>query len=209
MVKLHYMPFWITDYLADTIDLTTEQHGAYVLLLLHMWKSRGVLSGDPVVLARLARVDPARWPQIWDVIGPYFKRANRTHITQKRLAKEHARGTAEAGARQRAGKLGGDATARKRKHNSGSSGVGAVQQPISITTVKEESPPYPPSRGCKLVSDWTEKEVTGFKAVHKFDPSMVAAEYREMVEGSGGRRRRSKMTPRERFDETMGKREPT
>ena len=84
-----YMPWYVSDYLMDTADLDVAEHGAYSLLLMHMWKQGGTLPADHDRLARLARVpDPERWASIWQVIGDYFQPAGPGRITQKRLTKE-------------------------------------------------------------------------------------------------------------------------
>ena len=67
-----WMPLWIGDYLADTGDLSTEEHGAYLLLLMAAWRAGGKLPGDPDRLARHAKVHPRRWPPIWNAIGRFF-----------------------------------------------------------------------------------------------------------------------------------------
>ena len=56
------MPVYIGDYLADTMHLNTEQHGAYLLLLFHLWR-RGVLHDDDVLLAKITGLDKERLEQ--------------------------------------------------------------------------------------------------------------------------------------------------
>lgn len=97
-----FMPFYIGDYLKDTADLTAEEHGAYLLLLMHLWNRGGELTSDPCRLARLAAVDADRWPAVWGAIGRFFSVQNGT-ITQGRLyhelkkAEERRRLASEAG----------------------------------------------------------------------------------------------------------------
>jgi uncharacterized protein YdaU (DUF1376 family) len=55
-----WMPLYVGDYLSATTRLTTEQHGAYFLLLLDYWKS-GPPPNDDAVLAQIARMSPAAW----------------------------------------------------------------------------------------------------------------------------------------------------
>ena len=55
-----WMPFYVGDYVADTLHLTTLQHGAYLLLILHYW-SHGCLPTDPRQLMAIARMSEAEW----------------------------------------------------------------------------------------------------------------------------------------------------
>lgn len=67
MSSTPFMQFYVGDYLADTLDLTTEQHGAYLLILMTMWQHDAKLPNDPVKLARIARMTPAQeqWHGGW------------------------------------------------------------------------------------------------------------------------------------------------
>jgi len=67
-----WMPVYPGDYLADTGRLTTEQHGAYFLLLLDYWRC-GSPPADDAILANITRLKKARWQQVKLAILPFFK----------------------------------------------------------------------------------------------------------------------------------------
>jgi hypothetical protein len=67
-----WMPVYIGDYLADTMHLSTEQHGAYLLLLFHLWR-RGILPDDNVVLAQITGLSISAWSTARAVLGEFFE----------------------------------------------------------------------------------------------------------------------------------------
>lgn len=82
-----WMPLYIGDYLADTMHLQAEQHGAYMLLLMAAWMRGGELPDDDGQLALLARCDAKAWKRLRPVIAPFFKVEGGTW-RQKRVTKE-------------------------------------------------------------------------------------------------------------------------
>lgn len=66
------MPLFVGDYLRDTGELTNEEHGVYLKLLMFMWSQGGFLKNDPRVLSRLTGVSYRRWPPIWANLNRYF-----------------------------------------------------------------------------------------------------------------------------------------
>lgn len=98
MSSTPWMPFYPADYLADTRRLTTEQHGAYLLLLMDSWSS-GALPDDDV-LARVAGLDAERWAQVRQVIARYFQIADGQWVharIEREREREHAQASFEVG----------------------------------------------------------------------------------------------------------------
>jgi uncharacterized protein YdaU (DUF1376 family) len=67
-----WMPVFIGDYLADTMHLSTEQHGAYLLLLFHLWR-RGSLRDEDAVLAKISGLGESAWKMHRPVLAEFFK----------------------------------------------------------------------------------------------------------------------------------------
>jgi uncharacterized protein YdaU (DUF1376 family) len=70
-----WMPVFIGDYLADTMHLSTEQHGAYLLLLFHLWR-KGSLRDDDAELAKISGLSTKAWSAHRDVLAEFFKVGN-------------------------------------------------------------------------------------------------------------------------------------
>lgn len=82
MAALPYMQFYVADYLADTSHLTTEEHGAYMLLLFSYWQTGKPLRIDR--LATVARIPNDRWPSVAETLSEFFH-VTETHWVQFRV----------------------------------------------------------------------------------------------------------------------------
>lgn len=65
------MPLHIDAYLADTGHLTTLEHGAYLLLIMHYWRNGG-LPGDEALIRRYARLSVEQWSKSRHVLAALF-----------------------------------------------------------------------------------------------------------------------------------------
>jgi uncharacterized protein YdaU (DUF1376 family) len=111
-MSLPYMPLYVGDYLKDTRDLTAEQHGAYLLLLMDMWNRNGALPNNAKVLARITGISPKRWPSVWSAIGSMFVHEG-DFLHHKRVDLELQKADQISQKRKLAGSAGGRAKALK------------------------------------------------------------------------------------------------
>lgn len=107
-----YMKLYVADYLGDTHHMGALEHGAYLLLLMGMWRAGGALPAADKNLAKIARCTPAEWDAIKDTVLALFKRS-RSKLTHKRLAAELAKYENTSGKRSEAGKRGASEKANK------------------------------------------------------------------------------------------------
>ena len=94
-----WMPLYVRDYLADTAELSTLEHGAYLLLIMNYWQ-KGGLPTDDAKLAQITRLSLKRWLRIKPTIGKLFS----SKMEHKRIDKELASAAAISLKRQRAGR---------------------------------------------------------------------------------------------------------
>lgn len=164
MAALPYMQLYVADYLADTMHLNTEEHGAYLLLIFNYWQT-----GKPIPtsrLARIARLSNERWTDVERSLSEFFnERDNEWFHERIERDLEAVRATQEQ--RIAAGK----ASAEARKHSAkvrSKASPNARSTPAEISlnensTNKEEKRREENIQNQKPVA-------TAPKKSHKFDP---------------------------------------
>ena len=81
-----WMPLYVGDYLRDTRDLNTLQHGAYLLLIMHYWQ-HNALPTDDARLAAIAGLPVAQWRRIREPVQAKFAEGWRHKRIEAELAK--------------------------------------------------------------------------------------------------------------------------
>lgn len=130
------MPFFVDAYLADTGHLTTLEHGAYMLLLLAMWRRGGVVPDDDKDNARVTRLSLAKWRTVKPRLLPFLTLSD-GQFTQKRLAKEwnYVAGKREKNAQN--GALGG------RPQSSKNNDIAKANGSVSVSNIETQTKANP------------------------------------------------------------------
>jgi uncharacterized protein YdaU (DUF1376 family) len=136
-----FMPFFVADYLRDTGDLSLEEHGAYVLLLIHMW-GRGRLPADHARLARVVGVDVATFGRLWPGLSRFFEPDEEVgFITQKRLAFELEEARRRKKAASDSGKKSAEVRRQQRNGNDPTNDLGNDLANETATTLVADAQP--------------------------------------------------------------------
>lgn len=85
----HWFPLYVADYLADTAHLSTAEHGAYLLLLMHQWR-QGCVPADEKQLSRITRQALPEWRRMSETVLAFFENTP-AGLVQQRLERERAR----------------------------------------------------------------------------------------------------------------------
>lgn len=140
MSQAPLMPMYWDAYLADTTHLTTEEHGAYLLLLAAMWRRNGWVPDDDRDIARIVGLTPAKWRKVKVRLGPFLT-FDEGHITQKNLLKIWKNTQEKIAKNRENGALGG------RPKSSNIKALGKANGSVSHNpneTIPEPEPEYTP-----------------------------------------------------------------
>lgn len=106
-----WFPFYVGDYLADTQMFTTEQHGAYILLLAHYWSNQGPITSNPTELQNIMGLSKYNFSKNSPLILKKFTLQNEKYL-HKRMDREIAKAVDISNKKAKAGKVGGLAKAK-------------------------------------------------------------------------------------------------
>jgi uncharacterized protein YdaU (DUF1376 family) len=144
----HWMKFNVGDYLADTMHLSTYQHGIYVLLIMHYFK-RGDLPDDDAALRRIAKVGSALlWRNESPPVMAMWRRENGV-LRHSRIDAARAEGKRLSDERAKAGKSGASKRWGVANATNGNSNChdGLACARASEPEPDSESPPVAPRAG--------------------------------------------------------------
>jgi len=148
MSERPFMQLYVSDFVGDTLPLSTEQIGAYMLLLMAMWNAGGRLPDDDAKLARVARLSLKKWRAISADLSIFFEREG-GEIGHKRLTRELRKAQVKSEARAAAGARGGVATALKTKaHAAANAGALPRHLPESRNQMEKAGAFSPGNAGC-------------------------------------------------------------
>lgn len=72
MASLPYMQLYVADYLADTMHLTVEQHGAYLLLIMNYWQTGKPLPDNDQRLQCICKASAEQWQELRPALEEFF-----------------------------------------------------------------------------------------------------------------------------------------
>lgn len=191
MSKTPFMQLWVSDFIADTTDLDAVEFGAYMLIILAMWKKGGSLPDNEVKMRRIARCGRS-WPRVWESIKDQFV-VKGGLIINERLAEEHASAVAKSKVNRHNGALGGKA---KSLNNNKAVVANAKNSPEQLELEQEidkRDTNVSPKKATRLSDDWILPSSWGGWAVDEFNlpedtVRFEADQFKDYWIGVGGQR---------------------
>lgn len=189
-----YMPLVIEKYLGDTMHLTRDQHGGYMLLLFAYWRGGGPLPDDDGFLAATVKATPAEWKKLRPVLVRFFQ-VHDGHWHQKRADAELARARSKSEAAAEAARIrwersaGGDADASSTHKRPNKPKRSDGNAPLSKNSPDADASGSKPARKACLPTDWQPTEAHRQRCAELgLDCDLEAERMRAWAESKGERR---------------------
>lgn len=161
MAEFPAMPLWTDAYLADTSHLTTLEHGAYLLLLMVMWRTRDKsLPDDDKLLARYCKLTPSQWRRMKPIIRDFFTVEGgcwrQSRLTDEANAvKQHRERQAKAGRASALKRKGRHSTTVQPKGNQTPTPTPTPNVSTNVDTPHNPPSKSKPKRASSLPDDFT------------------------------------------------------
>lgn len=114
MKSKNWMPFYVADYVAKTLHLTTEEHGAYLLLIAAYWQTERPLADSNQQLATITKMTGSRWGKMRPALEAFFSVSGGVW-RHERIDHELEKAKRISQARSAVGRVGGENSSRKRQ----------------------------------------------------------------------------------------------
>jgi uncharacterized protein YdaU (DUF1376 family) len=152
-----WMPLYVADYLADTSRLSTEQHGAYLLLLMDYWRN-GPPPDDDSILQQITKLRPDAWGNAKAILKQFFQVEDgvwkhsrvEKELSDAKDKKERQTARAKAGAEKRWSKRDATSIAQALPMQCPS----PSPSPIHINTKRTSAPVCPEGVGEQVWKDY-------------------------------------------------------
>lgn len=187
MSKLPFMQLYVSDLIGDTLHLSTEQFGAYVLLLMAMWNAGGSLPNEEAKLARVSRLSVKKWRSVSDDLMAFFD-VSEAVISHHRMTKDIKKSESKSQSRAAAGAKGGRAKALKDNAPTVANATVLPQHlPDTITREEKREANASPKKPRRIPDDfmpdldWAEAH-----GLPRQQAEIEAAKFRDYWTGKGG-----------------------
>jgi uncharacterized protein YdaU (DUF1376 family) len=147
-----WMPLWIGSYLADTMHLSRDSHGGYLLLLFAYWRNKGPLPDDDEDLAGITKAAPQEWKKLRPKLAKFFTVADGVW-THGRADRELVKAGVHKAAAVKRASAGGQALAEKRRKQA-EHGASSTASSTSQSALGECTTPLPSSLRSETEDGW-------------------------------------------------------
>ena len=150
MSEIPFMQFYPGDYVQKTANLTTEQHGAYLLMLFAAWGKGGCrLPNNDQQLASIVRLNVRKWKAMKPIIMEFWQEES-NFIFNKRQVSDYQKATEKRARRVAAGAKGGEAKSLKSMTIAPSNATLLLHQCSSKSEPEPDRTPLSPPKGASL-----------------------------------------------------------